>query len=417
MGACGVSATPGAATELTDDSRLALVALTIVGEHDEFVVGEPATGRFFAVPPEGVRVLEGLRDGKTIREAASAASSAQESLDALDFARVLLGAGFVTEVDGQRVRAAGATDGVPEFNRIAGRIGRLLFSTRVAAASGALLVLVVAAFVAEPAMRPRFENLFIAPSPAVSFAVIFAMTMVSAMLHELCHWWATRSLGAPARIRLSRRFYIPVMETDISGLWGLPARLRYGPFLAGMVFDVLVLAVALALRLGWSYEVVDLPPTVVRILAALVTLKVFEIMFQFLVFLRTDLYAVMITALGARNLDRVTRLRLKVAFRVARPADRAELEAAHPRDLAASRWYAVCYGLGVLWAVWFFKAWFYPATFVVFTWMASTLGKAPLGSGYWWQAAIVAALVSIDVIWPVAVYLRQRAARRVGALS
>jgi putative peptide zinc metalloprotease protein len=412
-----VSGTPCAAPELTDDSRLALRPLTVVGEHDEFVIGEPATGRFFAVPPAGVRVLDGLRDGKTIGEAASDASSPEESLDALDFARVLLRAGFVAEVDGQPVRAAGATDEVPEFNPIAGRLGRLLFSTRVAAASGAILILVIAAFVVEPAMRPRFENLFIAPQPAVSFAVIFAMTMVSAMLHELCHWWATRSLGAPARIRLSRRFYIPVMETDVSGLWGLPARLRYGPFLAGMVFDVLVLTVALALRIGWSYEVIDLPPAVVRTLAALVTLKVFEIMFQFLVFLRTDLYAVMITALGARNLDRVTRLRLKLAFRIARPAERAELEAAHPRDLAVSRWYSLCYVLGLLWAVWFFKAWFYPATFVVFTWMASTLEKAPLGSGYWWQAAVVAALVSIDVIWPVAVYLRQRAAHRPGVLS
>jgi hypothetical protein len=412
-----VTGTPVAAPELTDDSRLALRPLTVVGEHDEFVIGDPATGRFFAVPPAGLRVLGGLRDGKTIGEAANDASSPEESLDALDFARVLLRAGFVVEVDGQQVREAGATDEVPDFNPVAGRLGRLLFSTRVAAASGAILILVIAAFVAEPAMRPRFENLFIAPQPAVSFAVIFGMTMVSAMLHELCHWWAARSLGAPAHIRLSRRFYIPVMETDISGLWGLPARLRYGPFLAGMVFDVLVLTVAVALRIGWSYEVIDLPPAVVRTLAALVTLKVFEIMFQFLVFLRTDLYAVMITALGARNLDRVTRLRLKLAFHITRPAERAELEAAHPRDLAASRWYAVCYVLGLLWAVWFFKAWFYPATFVVFTWMASTLEKAPLGSGYWWQAAVVAALVSIDVIWPVAVYLRQRAARRLGVLS
>jgi hypothetical protein len=183
-----------------------------------------------------------------------------------------------------------------------------------------------------------------------------------------------------------------------------------------MVLDVLTLTVAVALRLGWSAELVDLPPELVRILGAFITLKVFEIMFQFLVFLRTDLYAVMITALRLRNLDRVTRLRLKAAFRVARPAEHAELAAAHPRDVAASRWYAVCYLLGLVWAIWFFQSWFYPSTVVVFSWMASTLLHAPLGSGYWWQAVLVATLASSNVVWPLAVFVRQRAARRERAL-
>lgn len=407
-----MSVAPAAAPELTNDSRLVLRPLTVVAEHDEFVIGEPVTGRFFAVPSEGVQVLHDLRSGMTIGEAASNASSAEESLDALDFARILVRAGFVTEVDGQHVAAAGGVKEVSEFNPFAARLGRLLFSHAMIVVSAVVLLAVFAVFVAEPPLRPRFENLFIDPQPALSFALIFGMSIVSVMLHEVCHWWAARSLGVPARIRFSRRFYLPVMETDVSALWSLPARLRYGPFLAGMVYDVLVLAVALGLRFAWSADVIDLSPTAVRLLGALVTLKVFELTFQFLVFLRTDIYAVMITALGLRNLDRVTRLRLKTVFRIARPAERAEFEAAHPRDLAASRWYSVCYLLGLAWLVWFFKAWFYPATFVALSWMTNTLDRAPLGSGYWWQAALVAFLLSVDIVWPVGVYLRQRTARR-----
>lgn len=388
--------------------------LTVVAEHGEYVVGDPATGRFFAVPEAGLRVLDGLREGLTIDEAAAAASTPEESLDALDFAGVLLRAGFVREVDGRPVAAASVSE-VPRFNPVARRLGRLLFSEPVAALSGLILAVVIVAFVAEPTLRPSFEHLFIHAEPAVSFAVLFGLSIATGIVHELCHWWAARSLGVPAQIRLSRRLYIPVMETDVSGLWSVPARLRYGPFLAGLVFDILTLAVAVGLRAAWSAEAVDLPPDMVRVLGAFVTLKVFEIMFQFLVFLRTDLYAVMVTALGLRNLDRVTRLRLKTAFRIARPGERQELEAAHPRDIAASRWYSVCYVLGLLWAVWFFEAWFWPSTVVVSTWMASTLGNAPVGSGYWWQAVLVTLLVSSNVIWPLAVYLRQRAARREGA--
>ena len=402
---------------LTEDSRLALRSLTIVAEHDEYVIGDPATGRFFAVPSAGVRVLSSLRDGRTIGEAARDASGPDETLDALDFASVLVQAGFVDEVDGRPLPTAGATRALPEFNHTARRLGRVLFSVPTTAFSAVVLAAVIAVFAAEPAMRPKFEDLFMHPMPVVSFAVLFGLSVATGMLHELCHWWSARSLGVPARIRLSRRFYIPVMETDLSALWSLPARLRYAPFLAGMAFDALTLAAAVALRFAWSQELIDVSPLLIRILGAFVTLKVFEIMFQFLVFLRTDLYAVMITALGLRNLDRVTRLRLKAGLRLAKPAERLELEGAHPRDVAASRWYVVCYVLGLLWAVWFFKAWFYPSTFVVFTWMTSSLGNAPVASGYWWQAILVMALVSTNVIWPLGVYARQRAARRARAAS
>jgi hypothetical protein len=395
---------------LTDASRLALRPLTVVAERDEYVIGDPATGRFFAVPPAGLLVLGALRDGKTIGEAATVAASPGEELDVLDFADVLVRAGFVAAVDGHAV-GGGPAPATKTFNPLAGRAARALFSEPMIVLSGVVLLATVAVFAVTPPLRPKFEDLFMHPQPAISFAVLFGVSIATGMLHELCHWWAARGLGVPARIRLSRRLYIPVMETDVSGLWSLPARQRYGPFLAGMVCDVLTLAIAVALRLAWSAEVIDLSPTAVRILGAFVTLKVFELTFQFLVFLRTDLYAVMITALGARNLDRVTRLRLKAVFGLARPRERAELADAHPRDLAASRWYAVFYVLGLLWAVWFFKAWFYPSTFVVATWMGSTLGHAPAGSGDWWQAVLVMALVSTNVIWPLAVYVRQRRGR------
>jgi putative peptide zinc metalloprotease protein len=400
------------ATVLTEGSRVTLRPLAVVADHDEYIVGDPATGRFFAVPPPGLRVLRALRAGMTIGEAAADASTPNEPIDALDFAHTLLVVGFVTEVDGRRLESASEVAEVAQFNAVAGRIGRSVFSRPMFVVGGVLLTIVMGAFLVESAMRPSFEDLFVHPEPAVSFGLIFGLSILSGMLHELCHWWAARSLGVPARIRLSRRLYIPVMETDVTALWSLPAQLRYGPFLAGMVFDVLALTVAVGLRLGWSAEVIDLPPDLIRVLGAFVALKLFELMFQCLVFLRTDLYAVMITALGVRNLDRVTRLQLKAAFRLARPAERAELQDAHPRDLAVSRWYALWYLMGLVWAVWFFQTWFYPSTVVVLSWMASTIEHAPIGSGDWWQAVVVAAVAGSNVVWPLAVFLRQRATRR-----
>jgi hypothetical protein len=69
-------------------------------------------------------------------------------------------------------------------------------------------------------------------------------------LHELCHWLAARAEGVAAKVRIDRRLYFFVFETDLTGLWGLPRRRRYWPMLIGLGFDTVILATVLALRLA-----------------------------------------------------------------------------------------------------------------------------------------------------------------------
>src|SRR5262249_60351947 len=74
------------------------------------------------------------------------------------------------------------------------------------------------------------------------------------------------------------------------------------------------------------------PPMLDRLLAAIVLAQLVAIIYQCLVFLRTDLYFVLLTALGCRDLHRVTRLYLRSRL-VGLTADQAAaLAGAHPRD-------------------------------------------------------------------------------------
>jgi putative peptide zinc metalloprotease protein len=83
-------------------------------------------------------------------------------------------------------------------------------------------------------------------------------------------------------------------------------------------------------------------------LAALTLLRVAGICMQFFVFMRTDIYAVLLTATRCSNLWSVTQLTLRRYLGVARPAHRTELEEAHPRDRAVARWYVWLYVAGML---------------------------------------------------------------------
>ena len=97
--------TPGAA-QLAAETRLALKDLSVVREHDELVVGDPIAGVFFTVPEVGAVALQALREGKTVAEAATVASAyAGEEVNVLEFAEVLLGAGFVEASTDGRSRA------------------------------------------------------------------------------------------------------------------------------------------------------------------------------------------------------------------------------------------------------------------------------------------------------------------------
>jgi hypothetical protein len=90
----------------------------------------------------------------------------------------------------------------------------------------------------------------------------------------------------------------------MSGLWALPRRARYVPFLAGMMWDSGLLAVTLVAELCG-------PHAAAPILRLVVLQLVFNLLCQFAIFLRTDTYFVAVTATGSADLVGNARLALR----------------------------------------------------------------------------------------------------------
>jgi hypothetical protein len=152
--------------------------------------------------------------------------------------------------------------------------------------------------------------------------------------------------------------YFVVFETDLSQLWALPRRRRFGPLLAGLAVDSAVLAILLTLRQGASQGWWVLPALAAHLIAALAFTELAGAAWQCLLFLRTDLYAVLATAAGCHNLWRVKTLLMRRALKILTPAQAAELATASPRDLAVAAWFRWAWTAGFLAAAaWF--SWFY----------------------------------------------------------
>jgi hypothetical protein len=238
------------------------------------------------------------------------------------------------------------------------------------------------------------------------------LTYLLALMHEACHWAAARAEGLDARITIGRRLYFFVFETDLSQLWGLPARRRYSALLAGMAFDAIVACGALVAHAGAAGSWWHLAGGAIRFLSTLTLIELSGIAAQCYVFMRTDLYAVLITATGCVNLWRVNQLRLLAAVRRLSPDQRRELEQAHPRDLAVARWYAWIYVAGMALALAFFLAYFLPALLHLTLWLTGTLGSLRVRSAPFWGALLFTMVVLSPYLLTAAVALRDLISRR-----
>lgn len=378
--------------------------LSVVAQGGDFLVGDPARGRFVVLPEIGVRVIEMLRAGRSVGEVTHAAAEhAGTDVDVVDFAESLCALGFA-EV-GERLPEPETARRPPHW---AG-----LVNGRPTLVVAALAVLgCVVAFVASPSLLPSADDMFFLDSPVRSVAALILVSYLLRGTHEACHWLAARAEGVPARVDIGRRLYLLVFETDLTGLWALPRRRRYWPLLIGMAFDAVVLAAVLAARIaiGSDGSVAD------RLLAALVLIQVAAIVTQFFVFLRTDVYAVLAAATGCFDLWRVTRLTLRHRVGPARARQRAELDRAHPRDRAVARWFVWVYAAGMLLALWFFAVYFLPAVVHLIGWAGHAVASAdPRRPAFWESLGFAVVLLSpyLLTVWVAARdALRRPASRR-----
>jgi hypothetical protein len=215
-------------------------------------------------------------------------------------------------------------------------------------------------------------------------------------LHEGWHWLAARAAGVDARFGIDRRLYFLVFETDLSQLWTLPRNRRYGPQFAGLAIDSVVLAAFTGIGLVDRTDLYDIPDSVVSVAAALAYLLVAGMLWQCLVFLRTDLYAVLLTATGCHDLWNVKTLILHRAFGRLAPSEAERLAEARPRDVAVARWFRWVYLVGIPGTLAYFAIFYVPVYAELLAWTGRGLTNGPMAASFWSTL-----LTSAAVLWPI----------------
>jgi hypothetical protein len=327
-------------------------ALTAVRDGDGFVLGSRYSGEFVAVPEIGGQVVRWLQVGVTVAECARRATEiAGESVDVAGFLDGLAQAGLLPADGG----APCAPLDVAAWKR---NLGRVLFGTVGLTVQGLLAAAAVGATIAAPRVRPVYTDAIVTTVPLASVLLIAIIGTALGLAHEFAHVLAAWAAGVTSRVSIGRRGVALVYQTDLTRLWSVPRRARVVPLLAGMVFDAATIGLLDLLELT---VLRDAPPIVLQLTRAVVFLNIGAIVFQFLIFLRTDVYALFVVATGCKNLWATKGAVARRAIRRATPDDMTLLNTVGQREIVWAKVFLWLYMPGMLWSAWYFLVYGIPA--------------------------------------------------------
>jgi putative peptide zinc metalloprotease protein len=364
-------------------SALTLAALTVVADGDSYVVGSPHTTEYVAVPELGARIIEWLQQGRDVAECERrAAEIAGEPVDVADFLAVLADEGLFGDP------SSGPVDGPPPVERVGAvreRAGRILFN-RVAWTGYAVVVAVGLALVAtQPRLRPSYRDGFPFSTQLANILVVTVLAMAQICVHEGAHVIATAAHGLRSSLSVTRRLYFLTFQADLTRLWSVPRRARYGPLLAGMTWDATAMTIVLALEATVAGH---LSPLAVRLLRVMVLLQFTGLVTQTMIFIRTDVYALLVNATGCKTLWATKGALLRRYLRRTTPADERHLADTSAAELTWARRYLWLYVPGIAVSLTYLAYFALPAMFRVLDLCLTPIRAHGLTTVAAWEGAV-----------------------------
>lgn len=337
--------------DLTKESIIKMHALQRRRTNDEEVlIGRTDISNFIILPEIGVEIIDMLDQGQSIAEVEAIMEERMgEPVDVLDYVRDLIGEyQFVHMVDGVVIDEP--VERRDHFVWITEGAGNFLFNKVAYWFYALLLASGIAAMLMTPNAVPVYSDMVAFQSLSVSLILFFIMELLFLFLHELAHLMAARSLGVGSRIGISHRLVFPVAETNMSNIALVEPHRRHRAFWAGMAWDAAWFSIGMWLLFLHDAGVLSLTAGLLAFIKMLNLSRVLGIGFQFMFFMKTDVYFMFVAKYGCNNLLDNTTLYLRKFLGRLTAAQEEEWRYVDEREKRVIRWYAWLYMIGVIWA-------------------------------------------------------------------
>ncbi|MCM3669765.1 hypothetical protein M3181_12230 [Mesobacillus maritimus] len=293
-------------------SKLTLYPLRITRDKKSFIVEDTLSGEFFEMPEICIDAIFMINEDLTLYEIEKVLKEKypNEEVDVKSFIEDLLELGLVKSLDGITIpKEINQKNNNNGLHWISPKLGRFFFNRYTSFLFGLTILGSIYLFIAEPTLFPVYKDIFLFDVIIYNILVFLIISFLLVVIHELGHVFAVRAEGLPTKIELGHRLFFVVLETDMSRVWSLPSEKRYLLYLAGMYFDVVVMFLALIAQILFAEH------TIVIGIAKIIVFSTFiRIIYQFCVYMKTDLYYVLENWSGSYNLMENAQFYLKRWF-------------------------------------------------------------------------------------------------------
>ncbi|MCM3765044.1 hypothetical protein [Neobacillus niacini] len=375
------------------ESILVLIPLEIRKDKKHFIVEDLGSGEFYEMPEVCIDAIHLIDDGVSLVEIERRLKEKfpDEEVDLIDFANQLLELELVAEVDGIKVEIREKQQDLLGFLGISPKMGKFFFNKATMMLYAVLFVINILLFILKPALFPHFKDIFVFDLMVFNIPAWMVLSAVLVMIHEFGHILAMRSFNLPTRLEIGHRLILVVLETDMAQAWKLPSKDRNILYLAGLCFDSAILFLALAGQLIFS-EGSGLFLSFMK-LAALDTL--IRMVYQFCIYMKTDLYYVFENVSGAYNLMENANQAIRNKFSFLKADNQSEVVFAGEQRTVFT--YTIFYFIGVGLTILLFFGYYIPQLVFAMARLNHCFGYGP-SNHHFWDAALSSLQLLIGVL-------------------
>ena len=288
------------------------------------LVGSVERSSFIEVEPQALRAIDLIAaHGRLDGAAQRLYEEAHTRVDLVDLVAYMAERDLVATIDACAIPGRRATRQGRHFAYVSPRAVEWMHHPFTLVSVLAVCFIGVAAGLLRSSPRLTIADLAPFQISALNLVALLAVLGVNLYLHELAHLFMARSYGIDATIKLGRRGPFIVLETDVTDAWLLPKRQRIVMFITGMGYNALAASLLFLASLG-------APPFAAALLRLASLASALPLLFQLLLWMRTDLYFVLVALSGERNLHYDARAYVAYRWWRLRAARRGEVRALCP---------------------------------------------------------------------------------------
>lgn len=171
-----------------------------------------------------------------------------------------------------------------------------------------MLVFVICSFLFGKKIHVDSINI-IKDKPGYSLLLYLLISWFVTLFHEFGHYLAGIKLGIDVSLKLSMRFCYLVAESNINGIWAVGKKQRDICYLGGIFFESILATICILIHKLFASQFI------LRIANLVLLIISMNMLWQFIISMRTDLYLIILNHLGVSSLHSASLKKLKNILR------------------------------------------------------------------------------------------------------